>query len=97
MNRNVSECEFTRVMAQEEHGFSYQGAKALYAHFLHLEEECGCAIDFDPIAHRSEYTEYEDLEEFQANYGEDYETIEDIERCTMVIKIDEDSFIIQDF
>ncbi len=41
--------------------------------------------------------EYEDLEEFQGNYGEDFETIESIQDHTSVIMIDNDRFIIQAF
>jgi hypothetical protein len=62
-----------------------------------LEDDLGQPIELDVIALCCEYTEYDNLEEFQADYNEDYETIEDIQNATTVIMIDDDSFIIQQF
>lgn len=54
-------------------------------------------IELDVIAICCEYSEYADLEEFQADYGEDYESLEDICADTTVIPISGDSFIIAQF
>jgi hypothetical protein len=54
-------------------------------------------IELDVIALCCDYAEYESLEEFQEDYGEDYESIEDIESATTVIPIDDDGFIILQF
>ena len=51
----------------------------------------------DYVAFCCEYTEYNNIKEFQADYGTDYKTIEDIEEQTTVIRIDNQSFIIQQF
>ena len=62
-----------------------------------VENDIGKPIEFDVIALCCEFAEYNNLEEFQADYSEDYETIEDIQNATTVIMIDDDSFIIQQF
>jgi hypothetical protein len=79
--------------------FSYQAQEALFDYLEEYEESSGVEIELDVIALCCEYTEYESLAEFQKAYGdgETYETIEDIEQETTVIRVDDDSFIIQDF
>ena len=79
--------------------FTYDGKKALYDWLKDLEDGQGEEIELDVIALCCEFTEYRDIVEFQANYSHagDYETIEDIENDTTIIKINDDSFIIQDF
>lgn len=76
--------------------FSYNGKRALYDYIIEYEESTGDEIEFDPIALCCEYTEYESLKELQGNYN-DIESIEDLEERTVVISIDNDSFIIQNF
>ena len=77
--------------------FSYEGLKALYDYFEQYEEDTGEQIELDVIAICCDYYEYEDLEAFQEDYSEDYESIEEIEHATQVIMIDDTSFIIQAF
>jgi len=77
--------------------FSYRGLIALYDYLEILEDDIGQPIELDVIALCCEYAEYDNLEEFQADYSEDYQTIGDIERETTVIMIDDDSFIIRQF
>ena len=76
--------------------FSYVGLKAPFDYIEELEifED---EWELDVIGLCCEFTEYENLEEFQGDYGKEYENIEDIEKRTIVIKIDDDSFIIQHF
>ena len=38
---------------------------------------------------------YDSIEDFQSDYGEEYESMDDIERSTMVIPIDDERFIIE--
>ena len=77
--------------------FSYEGLKALYDYFEQYEDDTGEQIELDVIGLCCEYVEYEDLEAFQEDYSEDYESIEEIEHATTVIMIDDDAFIIQAF
>ncbi len=94
---NFSEfCDRFRDM-DRNNNFSYEGKRALLNYLEEYEESTGEEIELDIIALCCEYTEYEDLKEFQDNYGDDYETMESIEDHTTVIKIDDDAFIIADF
>ena len=99
MIRTINEYDFIDAFKKmgREDNFSYDGLVALYEYLEMLEDDLGQEIELDVIALCCEYTEYDNLEEFQADYGEDYETIEDIQNATTVIMIDDDSFIIQQF
>ena len=97
MKDTINESQFVDEMSKKQHGFSYDGAKALFEHLTQYEEDCDKELEFDPIAFRCEYSEYDNLAEFQEDYSEDYQTIGDIESDTTVIMIDDESFIIQQF
>lgn len=78
--------------------FTYLGKRALFDYLESLEDDTGQEIELDVIALCCEYSEYENLKEFQEAYSsEDYQTIEDIENQTTVIKIDDEAFIIVAF
>ena len=95
MKDTITEYTFTNTMIK--HGFSYEGAKALFDHLEQYEQDCDHELEFDPIAFCGEFSEYEDLADFQADYGEEYESIEAISDETTLIQIDNESFIIQQF
>ena len=103
MYQNISKYDFIRAFEQiRPDNFSRAGLSALYEYLEQLEEDIGNPIKLDVIAICCEYSEYESLEEFQKDYGDDYESIEDIEYQTVVIKSDttnpkDTSFIIQVF
>ena len=75
--------------------FSYQGLEALYDYLEEVDE----GMELDVIAICCEFTEYDSLADFQADYtAEDYETIDDIRDDTTVIEIpDTERFIVQQF
>jgi len=83
--------------SQYKDAFSYEGLKALYDYLEQYEDDTGDQIELDVIALCCDYTEYEDLEAFQEDYGEDYQSISEIGQATTVIMIDDTSFIIQAF
>ena len=98
MKQTINEYDFRRAFEQlRPDQFSYQGLGALFDYFEELEDGIGEEIELDVIGICCEYTEYEDLSEFQEDYGEEYKTIEDIGDHTTVITVDDDSFIIQQF
>ncbi len=99
MITTINEYDFTTAFHKMGRGdnFTYKGLNALYDYLDMLGDDIGEPIELDVIALCCEYNEYEDLEEFQGVYGDDYQSIEDIERETQVIMIDDDSFIIQAF
>ena len=98
MKQNVSECEFIDAFKRiRPDNFSYNGLEALYDYLTQLEDDIGEELELDVIAFCCDYSEYENLKEFQKDYGDEYKSIEDIEEQTTVIKIDDESFIIQVF
>ena len=99
MIRTINEYDFIDAFKKmgRTDNFSNSGLVALYEYLEMLEDDTGQEIELDVIALCCEYAEYDNLKEFQADYGEDYETIGDIESDTIVIMIDDDSFIIQQF
>ena len=78
--------------------FSYEGLEALFDYLQMLEDDIGKPIELDVIGLCCEYSEYENLKEFQNDYGDEYESLEDIENNTTLIKIEgKEGFIIQNF
>lgn len=98
MKENVSVSKFIEAFDDlRPNNFTHDGLIALYDYLVELEEDTGTEIEFDVIAICCDFSEYENLKEFQNDYGEEYETIEDVERNTTVIRIDDEAFIIQNF
>jgi hypothetical protein len=99
MIKTINQYDFIDAFRKmgRENNFSYNGLVALYEYLEMLGEDIGQPIELDVIALCCEYAEYDNLEEFQADYGDEYETIEDIQNATTVIMIDDDSFIIRQF
>ena len=98
MIQTINEYQFADAFNKiRPDNFSYKGLKALYEYLEDYEDSTSEQIELDVIALCCEYNEYEDLAEFQEDYSEDYESIEDIEGETQVIMIDDDAFIIQAF
>jgi len=93
MKDTVTEHTFTDEMIK--HGFSYEGTKALFEHLSMFEEDCDQELEFDPIAFRCDFDEYENLKEVQENY-EDIKSLDDLRDHTTVIEIpNTDRLIIQ--
>lgn len=87
--------EFVRM--SRRNSFSYEGSGKLFEYLEQYENDCGEEIELDVIALCGEFSEYESIADFQKDYGEEYKTLEDIEKETIVIPVDNDSFIIQSF
>ena len=75
--------------------FSYEGLNALFNYLEEWEDDAGCEIELDVIALCCEYTEYDSFEELQYSY--DVKSMDDLMNRTVVIMVDDNSFIIQDF
>ena len=99
MIQTITSSDFTSAFHKMGRGnnFTYEGLIALYDYLEEYEDSTGEQIELDVIAICCEYNEYESLEEFQEDYSEDYQSIEEIEHATQVIMIDDTSFIIQQF
>jgi len=99
MIQTITSSDFTTAFHRAGRGdnFTYGGLIALYDYFEQYEDDTGEQIELDVIAICCEYNEYESLAEFQEDYSEEYQSIEEIEQATQVIMINDDSFIIQAF
>jgi len=98
MIKTITQWEFVdEFKSRRPDNFSRLGLLELFDYFEMIEDSTGEQIELDIIAICCEYSEYDSLEEFQNDYGSEYESIDDIERETEVIRIDDDSFIIQQF
>tara|TARA_R100001463_G_scaffold5694_2_gene19201 strand:+ start:5222 stop:5536 length:315 start_codon:yes stop_codon:yes gene_type:complete len=49
--------------------------------------------EFYPSDISGEWTQYKNIEEFRENYSDDYEDLDDIRDETIVIEIDDESFL----
>ena len=82
--------------------FSYDGLEALFDYLEDYEQSCGIEIDFDPIALRCEFTEYNAIKGAYENYqpGDEELTelamLEYLQDRTQVIEF-KTGVILQDF
>ena len=113
MKQSITFYDFERAFSDmgRQDQFTYEGKRALFEWFEDYDSDlasCGQPeTELYVIALCCEFTEYENLAEFQDNYGaEDYPDIESIQEYTTVIFADhytptkcdhEFSFIIADF
>ena len=106
MKQTINKSEFTAAFHQmgRKENFSYAGLIALYDYLTDLEDDLGEELELDVIALCCDYSEH-DLEDLQREYG-DYEgeqwedleeAIEWLEERTTVIRVDDDTVIIQVF
>ena len=51
-----------------QNAFSYEGLVALFDYLEDYEQSCGTALEFDPVALRCEFTEYNDIKGAYENY-----------------------------
>ena len=77
--------EYTFVDSLTPNAFTYEGARALFQWYEQLEDETGEQIEFDPVAIRCDWSEFASFEEFCAEYGNDYETLEELQERTQLI------------
>ena len=99
MKQSVNMYQFERAFKNMDRGeqFSYDGLKALYEYLVEYEEDTGTEVDLDVIALCCEYAEYDSLNEYNDDYGTEYDEIDLIQDDTMLIKIDDERFIIQQY
>ena len=105
MITTINEYDFIDAFRKmgREGNFSNDGLVALYEYLEMLEDDTGQPIELDVIALCCEFTEYDNLEEFEADYGREFSDIDkrfkySIEDSTTMIPIEgTDGFIIQNF
>ena len=77
--------EWFRKSEQRKNQFTYEGLDALFDHLEEYEESTGEKIEFDPIAICCEFTEYENIEEYNQDYTP-VKSIDAIRELTTVIE-----------
>ena len=97
MKDTITAHQFVNEMAQAQHGFSREGATALFEYFEQYEQDTGEQMEFDPVAIRCAFNEYESLEDVKEDYPP-IETLKDLQKYTTVVEIpDSDRLIIEAF
>ncbi len=56
------------LLADENAAWSPRGAQALAEYLTELDDECGTETDFDRVAIRCDFAEYESLQEWAEDY-----------------------------
>jgi len=98
MKQSVNMYDFERAFKNfERDNFSYDGLKALFEYLEEYEEGTGEEVELDVIALCCDYMEYDSLKEYNDDYGTKYSEIDTIQDDTTLIKIDDNSFIIQQY
>lgn len=101
MKTSISLNDFTND-TQLKDNFSYDGLIALFDYLEGYERDCGTELDFDPVALRCEFTEYNDIKGAYENYLPEDEKLRELEMMeylqenTQVIEF-ETGIILQDF
>lgn len=98
MIETVGQCDFMdRFRAFDRYdNFGYEGLKALFEYLEEYEDSTGEQIELDVIALCCDYTMYDSLEDFNKEYGEEFESLDEVRDNTTVIEIEgSDAFIIQ--
>mgnify|MGYP003633042050 FL=1 len=98
MKQNVSSSQFVDAIVGDDYNdMSYEGANALFEYLEELEDSIGEEIEFDAVAIRCEWAEYENLDAVLSDY-DNIKTLEELQDNTTVILIeDSDRLIIQQF
>ena len=76
--------------------FTYEGLNALYEYLTEYAEGTGEPVELDVIALCCEYSEMEDLADYNQRYNTEYTSIDQVEEQTTVIRTEGDAFIILD-
>ena len=88
-----------------QNNFSHDGLIALFEYIEQVEDDIGEEFEFDMVGICCDYSEYDSLKDFNADYAGTpgnncwkYETLDDIREETVVIEIpDTERFIIGEF
>ena len=98
MKQSVNIYDFERAFKNfERDNFSYDGLKVLFEYLEEYEDSTGEEVELDVIALCCDYMEYDSLKEYNDDYGTKYSEIDAIQDDTTLIKIDDNSFIIQQY
>jgi len=78
--------------------FSYDGLTVLYDYFEELENDLGDKVELDVVSLCCDFGEYDNLKELNEDYGNKYESLDELANETLVLPIpDSERFIIHLF
>ena len=103
MKQTIDVYGFRRAFerADRKDQFSLRGLTALFDWLEEYEEDTGEEVELDVIALCCDYSEFDNLEDFEKQYSCDYDDMESVEQETTVIYLGDtdgsDGFIIQQF
>ena len=86
MKSTLNEGEFIDGMRKHV-SWEYETLKTLFEYLEEYEESTGEEIEFDPIALRCEFSEYDSLKEINKIYSTEFETINKLSEHTIAIKV----------
>ena len=77
MKNTLSTSDIVNALLADNHAqWSYKAAKALAAYLEELETDCGIEMEFDAVALRCEFDEFESLEDWAEMYFTDDQLLE---------------------
>jgi len=90
--------DWFRSSGNYANNFSYEGLEALFDYLEEFEQDTGTELEFDPVAFACEFSEYENLQELQENYGYENVDLDFFRDRTLVIEIeDSEKLIVSEF
>jgi len=99
MKKTIYENDFIRAFEGSgiySNKFSRKGLQVLYNFLTELEEDTGEEMELDIVAIAEDFSEYDDIEEYNKDYRTDHTSWQEIDE-TVVIPIDDESFIILNY
>jgi hypothetical protein len=69
MKTEMNTYECAKALTHDNYAnWTRSGAFALVEYLEQMEEDCGTSIEFDPVAFRCEFSEYESLQDFAKQF-----------------------------
>lgn len=99
MKQTINQYQFTEAFrAIRPDNFSYEGLKTLFNYLEELEQDLGEELELDVIAICCDWTQFDNLAEFNACCGTSCEFYDEVLDYTTALQINNsESFIIQNF
>ena len=101
--KTIGQSEFQDGLKGEYFDFTYEATKALYDYYDELSDSDGELYEFDPIAIRCEWSEYDTLAEAYSQYRVYNDTVskdemlEYFEDNTQIIELDNGHVLVSEF
>lgn len=86
MKDTITENQFIDGM-QKFVNWEIETLRELFQLLEDYEVETGAEMEFDPVAIRCDFSEYDNLEQISEEYGRTFETIEELQEETVAIDI----------